>query len=202
MERSGQTKGPIEMMQRQIAQLTRMVNDLLDVSRVTHGKVTLQLAPTDLVKVMSQAIETAEPVLRKNRLHLARALPREPVIVQGDSARLLQVFSNLLDNATKFTPPGGEVGIALERGNAEAVATVSDNGLGIEAAFLPRMFEAFTQADTRLERTTGGLGLGLALARQIVEAHGGTISAASAGRGLGSRFTVRLPLENRGQSPN
>jgi signal transduction histidine kinase len=202
MERSGQTKGTIEMMQRQIAQLTRMVNDLLDVSRVTHGKVTLQLAPTDLVKVMSQAIETAEPVLRKNRLHLARALPREPVIVQGDSARLLQVFSNLLDNATKFTPPGGEVGIALERGNAEAVATVSDNGLGIEAAFLPRMFEAFTQADTRLERTTGGLGLGLALARQIVEAHGGTISAASAGRGLGSRFTVRLPLENRGQSPN
>jgi two-component system CheB/CheR fusion protein len=120
------------------------------------------------------------------------------VIVQGDAARLLQVFSNLLDNAAKFTPPGGEVDIALARGEAEAVATVRDNGLGIEASFLPKMFEPFTQADTRLERTTGGLGLGLALSRQIVEAHGGTISAASAGRGLGSRFTVRLPLENRG----
>jgi signal transduction histidine kinase len=171
-----------------------MVNDLLDVSRVTHGKITLQIAPVDLVEVIGLAIETAEPALQKNRLRLDRTLPAEPVTVRGDAARLLQVFSNLLDNAAKFTPGGGDIGVALARERAEAVATVSDNGVGIEPSFLPTMFEVFTQADLRLERTTGGLGLGLALARQIVEAHGGRISAESAGRGLGSRFTVRLPL--------
>jgi signal transduction histidine kinase len=194
MESGAEAKPTLEMMQRQIAQLTRMVNDLLDVSRVTHGKITLQSAPVDLVQVIGLAIETAEPALRGNRLRLSRTLPSGPVTVQGDAARLLQVFSNLLDNAAKFTPAGGDIGVALAREGAEAVATVSDNGVGIEASFLPKMFEAFTQADTRLERTTSGLGLGLALARQIVEAHGGRISAASAGRGLGSRFTVRLPL--------
>jgi signal transduction histidine kinase len=115
-------------------------------------------------------------------------------MVRGDAARLLQVFSNLLDNAAKFTPPGGEVAVSLARESAEAVATVSDDGLGIDPAFLPTMFEAFTQADTSLERTASGLGLGLALARQIVAAHGGSISATSEGRGLGSRFTVRIPL--------
>ena len=194
MECGAEAKPTLEMMQRQIAQLTRMVNDLLDLSRVSHGKITLQIAPVDLVEVIGLAIETAEPALQKNRLRLARTLPAEPVTVRGDAARLLQVFSNLLDTAAKFTPAGGDIGVALARARAEAVATVSDNGVGIEPSFLPTMFEAFTQADLRLERTTGGLGLGLALARQIVEAHGGRISAESAGRGLGSRFTVRLPL--------
>ena len=194
MECGAEAKPTLEMMQRQIAQLTRMVNDLLDVSRVTHGKITLQITPVDLGQVIGLAIETAEPALQKNRLRLARTLPAEPVTVRGDAARLLQVFSNLLDNAAKFTPAGGDIGVALARERAEAVATVSDNGVGIEPSFLPTMFEAFTQADMRLERTTSGLGLGLALARQIVEAHGGRISAESAGRGLGSRFTVRLPL--------
>jgi len=194
MECGAEAKPTLEMMQRQIAQLTRMVNDLLDVSRVSHGKITLQIAPLDLGRVIGLAIETAGPALQKNRLRLARTLPAGPVTVQGDAARLLQVFSNLLDNAAKFTPVGGDLGVALAREGAEAVATVSDNGVGIEPSFLPTMFEAFTQADTRLERTTSGLGLGLALARQIVEAHGGRISAESAGRGLGSRFTVRLPL--------
>ena len=182
------------MMQRQIAQLTRMVNDLLDVSRATHGKITLQLEPTDLAAVLAQAIETAAPALQAKRLRLARELAPGPLMARGDAARLLQVFSNLLDNAAKFTPSGGEVGVSLTREGAEAVVVVSDNGVGIDPAFLPTMFEAFTQADTSLERTTTGLGLGLALARQIVEAHGGTISAASAGRGQGSRFTVRFPL--------
>jgi len=194
MEGGSGARPTLEMMQRQIDQLTRMVNDLLDVSRVTHGKVTLQLAAVDLAQVIAQAIETAEPALQKSRLRLTRALPADPVTVQGDAARLLQVFSNLLDNAAKFTPAGGEIGVTLEREGTEALATVSDNGLGIEASFLPTMFEAFTQADTSLERTTSGLGLGLALARQIVEAHGGRIGATSAGRGQGSRFTVRLPL--------
>lgn len=187
-------KPTLEMMQRQIAQLTRMVNDLLDVSRVTLGKVTLRLAPADLAAVLAQAIETAAPALRAKGLRLSRELAREPLGVSGDAARLVQVFSNLLDNAAKFTPPGGEVSVSLAREGAEAVAVVSDNGVGIDAAFLPTMFDAFTQADTSLERATSGLGLGLALARQIVEAHGGSISAASAGRGQGSRFVVRIPL--------
>ena len=190
----GDFRGTLEMMRRQIAQLTRMVNDLLDVSRVTHGKITLRLEPTDLAAVLAQAIETAVPALQTKRLRLTCELARGPLMVPGDAARLMQVFSNLLDNAAKFTPSGGEVGVSLAREGAEALVVVSDNGVGIDAAFLPTMFEAFTQADTSLERATSGLGLGLALARQIVEAHGGTISATSEGRGRGSRFTVRLPL--------
>lgn len=183
-----------EMMERQIAQLTRMVSDLLDVSRASLGKETLQVAPVELAAVLAQAIETVQPALEKKALRLSREFPAEPVQVLGDAARLLQVFSNLLDNAAKFTPPGGEIRVALSRESGAALATVSDTGIGIEAAFLPKMFEPFTQADTTLERSASGLGLGLALARQIVEAHGGRISATSAGPGQGSRFTVRLPL--------
>jgi signal transduction histidine kinase len=187
-------KPTLSLMQRQIDQLTRMVNDLLDVSRVTHGKVSLQVGSLDLRAVLAQAIETAQPALQAKALGLVKRFPDEPVQVKGDAARLLQVFSNLLDNACKFSGDGGEVEVRLSREGSEAVATVADRGIGIDAAFLPKMFEAFTQADTSLERTTTGLGLGLALARQIVEAHGGRIAAASAGRGRGSRFTVRLPL--------
>ena len=194
MDRREDFAPTLEMMQRQIAQLTRMVNDLLDVSRVTHGKITLRLEPTDLARVVARAIETATPALEAKRLRLTHELAPGPLMVRGDAARLLQVFSNLLDNATKFTPSGGEVGVTLASEDKQALAVVSDNGVGIDAAFLPRMFEAFTQADTSLERATSGLGLGLALARQIVEAHGGSISATSAGRGQGSRLTVRLPL--------
>jgi signal transduction histidine kinase len=193
-EKSLQLKPTLEMMQRQIAQLTRMVNDLLDVSRVTHGKMTLQAAPVDLGELIARAIETVQPALQTKQLRLTLDLPPDPVIVKGDAARLLQVFSNLFDNAAKFTPEGGAIGVTLERAGTEAVAMLTDTGLGIEASFLPKMFEPFTQADTSLERTSSGLGLGLALARQILEAHGGHISAASAGRRQGSRFTVRLPL--------
>ena len=184
----------LEMMERQVTQLTRMVGDLLDVSRASLGKETLQVAPVELARVLAQAIEMAQPALQRKGLRLTQDFPHEPVQVQGDAARLLQVFANLLDNAAKFTPAGGEIRVALSREGAEALITVSDTGIGIEPAFLPRMFEAFTQADIRLERSTAGLGLGLALARQIVEAHGGHISATSAGRGQGSRFAVRLPL--------
>ena len=184
----------LEMMERQVTQLTRMVGDLLDVSRASLGKETLQVAPVELAQVLAQAIEMAQPALQSKGQRLTQDFPQEPVQVQGDAARLLQVFSNLLDNAAKFTPDGGEIRVALGREAREAVTTVSDSGIGIEPAFLPRMFEAFTQADTRLERSTAGLGLGLALARQIVEAHGGRISAASGGPGQGSRLTVRLPL--------
>jgi signal transduction histidine kinase len=148
----------------------------------------------DLREVLAQALETVQPALQTKQFRLIRDLPADPVIVKGDAARLLQVFSNLLDNAAKFTPEGGTIGVTLEREGTEALAAVTDTGLGIEASFLPQMFEPFTQADTSLERATTGLGLGLAVARQIVEAHGGRISAASAGRSQGSRFTVRLPL--------
>jgi signal transduction histidine kinase len=187
-------KGTLEMMQRQLAQLTRMVNDLLDVSRASHGKVTLELADVDLREVIAQAIETARGTIDRKRLRVTRELPPDPVIVRGDAARLLQVCSNLLDNACKFTAEGGGIAVALARDGNEALVTVSDTGVGIEASFLPRLFEAFTQADTSLERSSSGLGLGLALARQIVEAHRGRIDAASAGAGQGSRFSVRLPL--------
>ncbi len=186
-------KSTLDMMQRQIAQLTRMVNDLLDVSRASHGKVTLELADVDLREVVVQAIEAASGTMERKRLRLTRDL-QDGGIVRGDAARLLQVFSNLLDNAAKFTAEDGGIRVTLAREGSEAVLTVSDTGIGIDAAFMPQLFEAFTQADTSLERSTSGLGLGLALARQIVEAHGGRITAESAGADKGSRFTVRLPL--------
>ncbi len=186
-------KSTLDMMQRQIAQLTRMVNDLLDVSRASHGKVTLELADVDLREVVVQATEAASGAMERKRLRLTRDL-QDGGIVRGDAARLLQVFSNLLDNAAKFTAEDGGIRVTLAREGAEAVLTVSDTGIGIDAAFMPQLFEAFTQADTSLERSASGLGLGLALARQIVEAHGGRITAESAGADRGSRFTVRLPL--------
>jgi signal transduction histidine kinase len=186
-------KSTLDMMQRQIAQLTRMVNDLLDVSRASHGKVTLELADVDLREVVVQAIEAASGAIERRRLRLTRDL-QDAGIVRGDAARLLQVFSNLLDNAAKFTAEGGGIRVTLAREGADAVVTVSDTGIGIDAAFMPQLFEAFTQADTSLERSASGLGLGLALARQIVDAHGGQIMAESGGADKGSRFTVRLPL--------
>jgi K+-sensing histidine kinase KdpD len=162
------------MMQRQIAQLTRMVNDLLDVSRVTHGKITLRLEPTDLARVVARAIETATPALEAKRLRLTHELAPGPLMVRGDAARLLQVFSNLLDNAAKFTAfrrRGGRD--ARARGHASARRGERQRRRH-RSAFLPTMFEAFTQADTSLERShERPRPSGLALARQIVEAHGG-----------------------------
>ena len=194
-------KSTLDMMQRQIAQLTRMVNDLLDVSRASHGKVTLELADVDLREVVVQAIEAANGAIERKRLRLTRDL-QDAGIVRGDAARLLQVFSNLLDNAAKFTAEDGGIRVTLAREGADAVVTVSDTGIGIDAGFMPQLFEAFTQADTSLERSASGLGLGLALARQIVEAHGGRITRRERWHGSGKpvyRAIAARPIKGSDQ---
>jgi PAS domain S-box-containing protein len=182
------------MMARQVATMTRLVDDLLDVSRVARGKLELRCEACDLGDVLRSAVETSAPLIDAGRHTLHLALPRSAVTVNADRVRLEQVFANLLNNAARYTRPGGriELGAAVE--GAEAVVTVSDNGVGIPEPMLDRVFDAFTQVPSRDRPSHGGLGLGLSLARSLVDLHGGSIRAASRGEGQGTRFTVRLPL--------
>ncbi|MGL4551169.1 MAG: ATP-binding protein, partial [Gemmataceae bacterium] len=182
-----------ELMDRQVVQLTRLVEDLLDVARIAEGKLELRTAPLDLRHAVEQAAQMADPLVRHRRHQLAVQLPPDPVCVIADHGRLTQVFVNLLNNAAKYTPEGGRIGVAVAAEGAEAVVRVSDNGAGISAEGLPLVFELFTQLDDRPGRPEGGLGIGLALVRQLVEMHGGSIAVASPGPGQGSEFTVRLP---------
>ncbi len=182
------------IIDRQTAQLTRLVNDLLDIARVARDKTIVDRRPVDLNAVLQHAVETVQPAIDDRRHDLVVDRPPAPVTVEGDFARLSQVFSNLLDNAAKFTPPNGRIGVSLRVQAGEAVVQVTDTGPGIAPEFLPRLFQAFSQADVRHSRAHDGLGLGLSLARALVDAHGGTIHAESDGPGTGARFTVRLPL--------
>jgi signal transduction histidine kinase/CheY-like chemotaxis protein len=182
------------MMARQLKQLVRLVDDLLDVSRITTGKLVLRLEDTELRKVIDAAVEIARPLIESRRHRLSIDLPAQPVHLRGDETRLAQVFSNLLNNAARYTDAGGDIGVHARRAGDAVEVTVSDNGIGIAPEVLPDMFKMFTQANTSIERTQAGLGVGLALALRLVEMHGGSIDARSDGIGLGSRFTVRLPL--------
>jgi PAS domain S-box-containing protein len=182
-----------EMMERQVGNLVRLVDDLLDVSRIATGKVRLQARRADLADVARQAAADARPGFAAKGVAL-RAAESGPVWVHGDSTRLAQVLDNLLANALKFTPPGGEVALALsERPGGRAELSVRDTGAGIEPDMLARLFVPFSQADRTLDRSQGGLGLGLAIVKGLVELHGGEVRAESAGRGRGATFTVALP---------
>jgi signal transduction histidine kinase len=189
----------IDMMGRQVHTLVRLVDDLLDVSRITRGKIQLRKEPADLGAVLGRAVETARPLIESNRHALTVALPAEPIKLQADATRLEQVFANLLNNAAKYTERGGRISLAAERSGGEAVVRVRDNGFGIPADLLPRVFELFTQADRTLDRAEGGLGIGLTLVRSLVEMHGGTVQAFSDGPGKGSEFVVHLPVLPRSQ---
>jgi PAS domain S-box-containing protein len=179
---------------RQTRHLARLVDDLLDVSRVRLGKIQLNQGPVDVRDVARRALETAH-VAGKTRSHnVALDVGTEPLVVRGDAVRLEQVVGNLLDNAVKYTPAPGSIKIHVEREADEAVIRVEDRGVGIAGDVLAKIFDVFAQADASLDRSRGGLGLGLALVRALVELHGGTVSARSAGPGLGSEFSVRLPL--------
>jgi signal transduction histidine kinase/ActR/RegA family two-component response regulator len=187
------------MMARQVKQLVRLVDDLLDVSRITTGKLTLRTAPVELHSVIDNAVEIAKPVIDTRRHRLDVDYPEAPLHLQGDATRLAQVFSNLLNNAAKYTPPGGAISLtAVVEGDWVEVSVV-DNGIGMTSTTLNEIFEMFTQANTAIDREQSGLGVGLALARYLVEAHGGSIEATSAGVDQGSRFVVRLPLAREGQ---
>jgi len=176
---------------RQVKLMTRLVEDLLDASRITSGKLELRRSRVELAPVVDQALETARPRVRGHELTVA--LPAEPVWVDADPVRLAQVFSNLINNACKFTPAGGQVSLVVERDGARVRVRVRDSGVGISAEHLPRLFEMFSQVGTAFERSHGGLGIGLALSRALVELHGGSIAASSDGPGTGAEFVVTLP---------
>ena len=179
---------------RQVRQLTRLVDDLLDVARINQGRIDIRKERIDLLLVLRDALDTAQPGCDAKRITLAATLPQEPLLVDGDAARLVQALGNLLGNACKFTAAGGRITLTLQREGGEAVVRVRDIGIGIAAEHLKRIFEVFVQADSAIDSAHDGLGLGLALARQLTEAHGGTVSAASDGIGHGSEFVLRLPL--------
>jgi signal transduction histidine kinase/CheY-like chemotaxis protein len=183
-----------EVLQRQIQILTHIVDDLLEVARLSHGQVVLRRERLDLARLARQVAEDYRGLLEAAGVRLVLELPETPVWVMGDSARLAQVLGHLLENAGKFTPTGGAVTVRTPPG-PQAAVTVRDDGIGIEPAVLPRIFEVFGQADQSLARDRGGLGLGLAVARALLELHGGTIEAASEGLGKGTEFTLRLPRE-------
>ncbi|MBN9521468.1 PAS domain-containing protein [bacterium] len=184
----------VGMMERQLGQLVHLVDDLLDVARVTSGKITLRPERLDLRGVVEAAVETARPALDAARHTLAVRLAPAPVRVDGDRTRLAQVVTNLLTNAARYTPEGGHVAVAVEAVGGDAVVSVTDSGIGIPADMLTRVFEVFAQVGQPADRSHGGLGLGLALVRSLAAMHGGAAWAESAGPGRGSTFFVRLPL--------
>jgi len=193
-EATAALKSASAMMDRQLVQLVRLVDDLLDVSRISSGKIELKRDRVALAVVVDHAVEAARPSCENVRHALHVALPNEPIYVHADAARLSQVIGNLLANAIKFTEPGGVIHLRVERENDRAVIRVADNGIGIAPDQLARIFELFTQVDTSLERSRGGLGIGLTLLKTLVEMHDGTVEAHSAGLGRGSEFVVRLPI--------
>ncbi len=182
------------ILDRQLRHVVRLIDDLLDVSRITTGKLSLQMSHVDLHQVLRSALELIEPTARARQLHLEASIPGGTCWLVGDSARLLQVFSNLLTNACRYTPEGGRIDVRMESNGHEARVDVCDTGVGIEPALQERVFELFEQGDKSLERGNTGLGIGLTLARQLVLLHGGSIGVASEGIGRGSTFTVRLPI--------
>ncbi|HKA43259.1 MAG TPA: response regulator [Burkholderiales bacterium] len=186
-----------DMIDRQVGQLVRLVDELLDVSRIGTGRINLKKEQVELAKVIAQGVETARPLIDLRKQTLELSLPTAPPIwLSGDPVRLGQVVANLLNNAAKYTPEGGRIEVSAAARRGEAVITVQDNGLGIEADLLPRVFDLFVQGDRSLDRREGGLGLGLTLVRNLVELHHGRVEAHSEGPGKGARFKVFLPCIN------
>jgi PAS domain S-box-containing protein len=181
------------VIERQVGHLSRLVDDLLDVSRITRGKIELKRQPVELSEVVRKAVEIASPVLEERNHHLTLDVPGAGAAVDADPVRLAQVVANLLNNAAKYTEPRGRILLSVGRQGAEVLIRVRDNGIGIEPSLLPRLFQLFTQGKRALDRSQGGLGLGLTLVKSLVEMHGGSVSATSDGPGKGSEFTVRLP---------
>jgi signal transduction histidine kinase len=182
-----------DVIDRQVNHLIRLVDDLLDVSRITLGKIRLQLESLEAAEVVTAAIEISQPLIEKSQHQLAVEVPDEPIVLNGDRARLTQVLANLLNNAAKYTPPGGTIGIVLERDGDTAVFRVHDTGIGIPPHMLDKVFDMFIQVENSLDRSQGGLGIGLTLVRELVAMHQGTIRVASEGHGCGSQFIISVP---------
>src|SRR5262249_33822890 len=174
--------------------LTRLVDDLLDVSRITQGKIKLQKERINLITVIERAVEVSLPMMDQRKQQLMVSLPDETVMLEGDLTRLSQVVSNLLNNASKYSENGGQIWLSAKLKSTEMVLRIRDTGIGIPSDFLPHVFELFTQSDHSLDRSHGGLGIGLTLVRALVQMHGGTVEALSDGLGHGSEFVFRLPV--------
>lgn len=183
-----------EMLERQVNHLVRLVDDLLEVSRVTRGRIELRRERVPLATIVESALETSRPLMEAAEHRLAVVMPAEPLILEADAMRLAQVLANLLNNAAKYTDPGGHIELSVERHEEVAVIRIRDNGVGISAEMLPRIFDMFTQLERSSRQAQGGLGIGLTLVQNLVKAHGGSVHASSRGPGQGSEFTVRLPL--------
>ncbi len=191
----------LDIIRRQVQQMVRLIDDLLDVSRVTQGKVTLQRRPTEVTEFINRAVEATSELVKERSQQLTLELPAVPLYVDGDAVRLAQVFSNLLQNASKYTQAGGSITLHAERKGESVVIRVIDNGMGISAKALPHVFDLFAQDERAMARSQGGLGIGLTVVRRMVELHGGTVEVSSDGRGQGSEFVVMLPrLEHRGEA--
>ena len=188
------------MMNRQLGQMVRLIDDLMDLSRINRGKLELRKQRIDLSRVIQQAIETSRPMIQAAEHQLILSIPPSPVEVEADFTRLSQVFGNLLNNAAKYTDRGGRISVSMERDNNKAIVKIRDNGIGIPSDMLIRIFETFTQVDHSLEKAQGGLGIGLSLVKWLVELHGGTVEARSEGQG--SEFIVRLPALTASISTN
>ena len=183
----------LEVIGRQVHHMSRLVDDLLDVSRITQGKLTLRREPIEIARVVHAAIETVSPLLETRRHHLDASVPERGLCVDGDPTRLAQIAGNLLTNAAKFTPPGGHIRVQATREGSMVVVSVEDDGVGIAPDMLPKIFESFVQLRAAGEVASGGLGLGLVIARNLASMHGGTLTATSEGPGKGSQFTLHLP---------
>ena len=195
MSPSEQSTDQLDVIDRQVHHLNLMIEDLLDVSRVARGKIKLNRRPVEAAAIVEGAVERAKPLVESHKHKLDVQVSATSIPLFVDSARMEQVLTNLLTNAAKYTPDGGEIVVRAETSGDSAIFIVRDNGIGIAKDALPRVFDLFVQADSALERTEGGLGIGLALARKIAEMHGGTVRATSGGKNHGSEFVVSLPLE-------
>ena len=182
------------MIERQVEQMTRLVEDLLDVSRARSGQLRLRCERIDLRAVVARAVQTIEFTMQQQNQKMTTSFPEAPIWLWADATRLEQVFVNLLTNAAKYTDAEGNVKLSMDREKGEAIVRISDSGIGIAPEFLPHVFDLFVQADPSSRRGSAGLGIGLALVRNLIERHGGLVTVASAGLGHGSEFTVRLPV--------
>ncbi len=196
------TDATVGIVSRQVRQLTRLVDDLLDVSRITQGRIEIQRSPVELSAVVRQALESVDPQI-KEKQHVIRTTLEPGLYVEGDRARLVQCVSNILTNAVKYTDTGGKIDVTLALEGARAVVTIADNGVGIPAELLPRVFELFVQSDRSLDRSQGGIGVGLSVVRRLIEMQGGAVSGSSPGVGQGSTFKITLPAIEppRGEPP-
>jgi CheY-like chemotaxis protein/two-component sensor histidine kinase len=183
-----------DSMARQLEQLVRLVNDLIDINRIARNMIDLRSEPVQLAAVIQQSVEACRPLAESRRQQVSVLLPPEPIEVQADPGRLAQVFGNILHNACKYTEPGGRIEVSAALVGDEAVVQFKDSGVGIPSNRLDSIFEMFTQVDRNLENTQGGLGIGLSLVKRLVEMHGGSVEAFSEGPGRGSEFVIRLPV--------